>query len=1557
MEQKSSNNSDDNDEELTTNQIKLKAQEIAKRIEKYHGRYTSSSRCNTPLPITSAESIESIHSNSVISDTSDKILLFRQFLENDRKLVENSKIDEQKCNNGDQANDENLLDVQQQEKEKLNTAYYEDIISTQLHEKNIQSLKSQIAELNEKLENYRNNITEKDMLLQLKINKIEALNKSIVQNKKIHLEMVEELKKRNIEIINDERLRCTEKINYISEEVEELRNNLEDVHRLCDKLKKKNIKIDKENTELRKNEINLKLEIEKLSMNYENEKKLILKHNQETSKHLIGDMEKELLSLQQENDVLSNHVALLESKSMHFQENDSLLMEIDKKESEIQRLNLENEKLNKQLHDQIMDTQQTEKEFEIQRLKLENEKLNKQLQDQIMDTQQTEKEFEIQRLKLENEKLNKQLQEQIMDTQQTEKESEIQRLKLENEKLNKQLQDQIMDTQQTEKESEIQRLNLENEKLNKQLQDQIMDTQQTEKEFEIQRLNFENEKLNKQLQDQIIDAQQTESRWIQLKDAYLNDKERMTLLEKVIDELKMNNNELNDANVKLTEQIEKSMEEVKLLKIDNGTHEERISDLMAVIENMRETFEKAMKEASNEYEQNKINFIRQHEDDQVLITTCSNKLKDSVTSVNELTNQLNIILKENNLFKCERLEFNDCLTKRDTEIFKLNNTIKEFHTLSTQLTNELEVVKNENNMLLNKLNGTNIAVEDNKLLSDRYQKQKQLLKVKIKALKESESNCSLLQQQVASLNKEINVLNQRLAYVIQNNKQISTVVRNCDIELQKCYELLNKIVVKSNLQNQNVHILRCILMGLASLFSFDNFGVEIDVDVFEVVNSICNNTFLDDNELQICLKKMVFGSIHILEYIINLNDSQKRTSAQLIERTEVEQFVSEAVEKVKLSTQNEYQKQNNELLKLIEKLRNDNYILQSNMSSCTLENKEVLTDLNGLAINSLLSLENLDVKYIKNENDTLKQFLKNIRKDLDLVITDEEDDGELLNSLNTLEFHVHEIKNENKLLHNQVSEQQRLISLKTVEQPIDLETDKYSNLNSQNEFIQTIENFKENDENKKKVSEELCLKKLNDSEILTSTKNGDSKMLLVRYKNLKSRFKECRVKIIDLEKKIVNLTNDLECVNSKYKQLNDQYSNENETHEADIINCQSEIENLMGEKLEAYRQLTALKEKHEILQNDYDQLKSNLDDQNSLNDTNTTSLHINEQNTVLKGRLKETQRLIDSAYSRVLCEWPVIENDSDWVVIQSKKLDKIVDAKCCDSFYSSNLGESEIKRLQTCVQTIHELVTSILTNINSIEVSSSNVPIDLMSDLKSCTETLLEFISVKNNKSTDELHKELAQDNFVKDNNTFIPEESSINKSLNSSEEATQSSLLKNEEKEQLLRSIAERDRLIEFLSVKISKLDKLNQNVDDLRLVQDKLDRALTAVHERDVRCDELTLELTRLLEERDMLQLKLSNSIRQIQFLSDNKSQLGTSNLFDEKFDLKTMDDKLEELHSLEYRRDAELFTNQEQRHMSQMQLHQSRQNNSITLEENSLKTTEEANTTLSWFKDILW
>lgn len=42
-------------------------------------------------------------------------------------------------------------------------------------------------------------------------------------------------------------------------------------------------------------------------------------------------------------------------------------------------------------------------------------------------------------------------------------------------------------------------------------------------------------------------------------------------------------------------------------------------------------------------------------------------------------------------------------------------------------------------------------------------------------------------------------------------------------------------------------------------------------------------------------------------------------------------------------------------------------------------------------------------------------------------------------------------------------------------------------------------------------------------------------------------------------------------------------------------------------------------------------------------------------------------------------------------------------------------------------------------------------------------------------------------------------------------------------------------------------------------------MDLALYMLHQSDVRCEELTVELTQLLEERDTLQLRLSNAIRE--------------------------------------------------------------------------------------------
>ncbi|XP_055914978.1 protein lava lamp [Eupeodes corollae] len=53
------------------------------------------------------------------------------------------------------------------------------------------------------------------------------------------------------------------------------------------------------------------------------------------------------------------------------------------------------------------------------------------------------------------------------------------------------------------------------------------------------------------------------------------------------------------------------------------------------------------------------------------------------------------------------------------------------------------------------------------------------------------------------------------------------------------------------------------------------------------------------------------------------------------------------------------------------------------------------------------------------------------------------------------------------------------------------------------------------------------------------------------------------------------------------------------------------------------------------------------------------------------------------------------------------------------------------------------------------------------------------------------------------------------------------------------------------------------------------ELDLALYMLHQRDMRCEELTLELVHLLEERDTLQLKLSNTLRQMEAI---RSQSGS-------------------------------------------------------------------------------
>jgi hypothetical protein len=119
----------------------------------------------------------------------------------------------------------------------------------------------------------------------------------------------------------------------------------------------------------------------------------------------------------------------------------------------------------------------------------------------------------------------------------------------------------------------------------------------------------------------------------------------------------------------------------------------------------------------------------------------------------------------------------------------------------------------------------------------------------------------------------------------------------------------------------------------------------------------------------------------------------------------------------------------------------------------------------------------------------------------------------------------------------------------------------------------------------------------------------------------------------------------------------------------------------------------------------------------------------------------------------------------------------------------------------------------------------------------------------------------------------------------------------------------------------------------DSDRVPRSELDLALYMLHQREMRLEEMTLELVRLLEERDALQLRLSNAIRQME---DVKQKF---NIEPESSDQSTpeksppvqnvADDqlkaKLSELNTVRHHKDKSFSDDREKRFMENISLFQ--------------------------------
>ncbi|XP_018340854.1 PREDICTED: protein lava lamp-like isoform X2 [Trachymyrmex septentrionalis] len=179
--------------------------------------------------------------------------------------------------------------------------------------------------------------------------------------------------------------------------------------------------------------------------------------------------------------------------------------------------------------------------------------------------------------------------------------------------------------------------------------------------------------------------------------------------------------------------------------------------------------------------------------------------------------------------------------------------------------------------------------------------------------------------------------------------------------------------------------------------------------------------------------------------------------------------------------------------------------------------------------------------------------------------------------------------------------------------------------------------------------------------------------------------------------------------------------------------------------------------------------------------------------------------------------------------------------------------------------------------------------------------------------------------------------------------------------KKLLMQKVLEHDLIQHALKIDAveptsSKSLETVQSVNNKETTSSELDLALYMLHQRDVRCEELTHELMQLLEERDTLQLRLSNAIRVNEELrrvgspeaspmkdsslssraivepiveqpSPSKSE-GPVEIAKEAIDTPIEDKealalKLSQLHSVSHTKDVRLKDERELRHTQQMSL----------------------------------
>lgn len=417
--------------------------------------------------------------------------------------------------------------------------------------------------------------------------------------------------------------------------------------------------------------------------------------------------------------------------------------------------------------------------------------------------------------------------------------------------------------------------------------------------------------------------------------------------------------------------------------------------------------------------------------------------------------------------------------------------------------------------------------------------------------------------------------------------------------------------------------------------------------------------------------------------------------------------------------------------------------------------------------------------------------------------------------------------------------------------------------------------------------------------------------------------------IAELKHEIASMNEHVAKLNLLHSKQVDDMRLKLENADKEIVRCREEANNLRRELnnlLENHSQeIEELKRSEDRSREKVSEIEENF--QNTL-------LNKDQESRSLKQILSEKEQLLANAINERNALQNQFDSKSQQFFNLEKRLQDLVQENEELQSELNNSRRDENTVIEKQKEEIQELMAKLeyMSQSQSLQSTSNQNEELLKQQIKDLTDQLSLFQA-----SNTELHSKIsAQTEEILslrqtiadiDNNRHYLEHLLTEKSneleLIKNQVQTQSTILSNEEaSEKLTTLIREKDleiaRVSKVLHDTQERLVKVQESksIDKILSLETKLNQALYTLHVRDVRIDELTQEIMQLLEERDTLQLRLSECLRENEIL--RKGTAASSSTSSPEFK-----NKLGELHQ-GYKRDPVVQLEMESRHNDQMDLY---------------------------------